>query len=336
MFLQAAALGSLLLRLSLCPDCLPSAVPVERRLSVMGTVLTLSVSGPARPQALAASEEAVREITRVGDLLSTWKPGGPLDGLNHARPGEPVALPSEIWHLLRETFEFSERTGGAFDPAVLPLVRAFDLRGEGRLPDAARLSRARKATGRGCFALDPRGWRAIRLCEEAGLDEGAWGKGYALDRAAAALREAGVRKALLDLGGQVLALGPARVAVADPRDRSRAAASLAVVDASVSTSGNSERGRIVGGRRIGHLLDPRTGRPARDFGSVTVLAPSGLVADILSTAFFVLGPEQGLVLSEKLRREGFENRALFLIVREGKLGALPSPGLDVSLPEEGS
>ena len=328
----------LLLRLSLCLNWSEPAGPVvtvDRRIAAMGTLLSVSVTAGSRAGALAASEAAAREIARVENLLSTWKAGGPLDRLNHARPGEPVALGPEVSRLLSEMFAWCGRTDGAFDPTVLPLVLAYDLRGSGRLPDAALLARAREATGRGCFALDPGGGSAVRLCADAGIDEGAWGKGYALDKAAEALKAAGTRDAQLDLGGQVFVRGPARaVAVADPRDRRRIAATLAVAEASVSTSGNSERGREVDGIRIGHLLDPRTGRPAADFGSATAVAPSGLVADVLSTAFFVLGPEKGLALSEQLRREGFENRALFLVVRGGQLAVLASPGLDVTLVEE--
>ena len=81
------------------------------------------------------------------------------------------------------------------------------------------------------------------------------------------------------------------------------------------------------GRRIGHLLDPHTGEPAPDFGSVTVVAPTGLVADVLSTAFFVLGPEKGLALSETLRRQGVEQEVLFLVVRGDHLEAAASPGI---------
>ena len=81
------------------------------------------------------------------------------------------------------------------------------------------------------------------------------------------------------------------------------------------------------GRRIGHILDPRTGEPAAVFGSATVVAPSALVADILSTAFFVLGPEKGLALSAALRKEGVENEVLFLVVRGAGLEALSSPGI---------
>jgi thiamine biosynthesis lipoprotein len=300
----------------------------------MGTSLEISVEGADRAAALDASERAVREIEAAEQKLTTWRPGGPVERVNAARPGEAVPVGAEVAALLAAVLDWSERTERAFDPTVLPLVRAWDLRGRGRFPDAAAVARALAATGGGHFRIDAARGEVRRLSPEAGFDEGAWGKGYALDRAAGALRRTGARRALIDLGGQVLAVGRAAVGVADPRDRERMAASLAVADESVSTSGNSERGLTVGGRRIGHLLDPRTGRPAPDFGSVTVLAPSGLVADILSTAFFVLGPERGLELSGMLRRRGFENRALFLVVAGDRLVPRASPELQFRLEKE--
>jgi FAD:protein FMN transferase len=328
-----AVLSLLRLSLDLNQIAAPGSEWIERRLSVMGTVLDLRVEGADRARALEASETATREISRVEDLLSTWKPGGPLDRLNRASPGEPVVLGAEAAGALSEVFAWSGRTGGVFDPTVLPLVRAWDLRGAGRVPGDRELSRALAETGRSRFRVDAAGGRAWRLSGEAGIDEGAWGKGYALDRAAAALRQGGTRRALIDLGGQVLALGRTVVSIADPRNRGHAAATLSVANASVSTSGNSERGLTVGGRRVGHLLDPHTGAPAPDFGSATVVAPTGLAADVLSTAFFVLGPEKGLVLSERLRREGFENRVLFLVVAGDRLKAIASPDLSFHLEE---
>jgi thiamine biosynthesis lipoprotein len=304
---------------------------VERRLAAMGTVLSLAVSGRDRATALEASEAAVGEIARVEERLTTWRPGGPLSRLNAASPGETVVLGGEVAGLLAAVLEWSERTQRAFDPTVLPLVRAWDLRGGGRVPASSELARALVATGPGRFRIDTTTAGARRLSPDAGIDEGAWGKGYALDRAVGELCRTGVRKALLDLGGQVSAIGRATVAIADPRDRARIAVFLSIADESVSTSGNSERGLLVGGRRIGHMLDPRTGRPAPDFGSVTVVASSGLAADILSTAFFVLGPEKGLDLSEKLRCQGQPNEVLFLVVSDGGWKAVASPGLQSRL-----
>lgn len=303
----------------------------ERRLIAMGTTLNLRVEGSDRLAALQASEEAVAEISRIENLLSTWKPGGALDKLNRSRPGERVAVGREAANLLAEVEAWSQRTDGAFDPTVLPLVRAWSLRGEGRIPSDLERRRAIAAVGARHFRIDPETGQAARLSIGAGIDEGAWGKGYALDAAAARLKKAGVREALLDLGGQLLVLGQRDVSVADPSNRGRAAASLSLTDASISTSGNSERGHTVRGRRVGHLLNPRSGRPAADFGSASAIAPSGLVADILSTAFFVLGPEKGLALSERLRRAGYPNEALFLIDRGDRIDATFSPGLRFQL-----
>jgi len=299
----------------LCAASLPAAPRVERRLVTMGTVLAISVSGPDRATALAASEAAAREIERVEALLSTWKEGGPLARLNSARPGQPVAIGQETARVLAQVLAWSQRTGRAFDPTVLPLAKAWDLRGRGRIPSADELLRARSAVGPDRFRTDPVEASAVRLDAAAGIDEGAWGKGYALDRAMAAAAGAGATDAVLDLGGQVLVRGRESVAIADPRHRDRVAARVIVENASLSTSGNSERARTVGRRRVGHLLDPRTGAPAPDFGSATVRAPSGLTADVLSTAFFVLGPRRGLELSESLRRQGIANEALFLVAQ---------------------
>jgi thiamine biosynthesis lipoprotein len=336
MTIALGSLAGLLLRLSLGLNqaaAAPGTQWVERRLAAMGTVLDLRVEGADRACALEASEAAAREIARVEALLSTWKPGGPLERLNRGLPGQHTPLGVEAAAALSEVFDWSQRTDGAFDPTVLPLVRAWDLRGRGRVPNVRELSRARAATGCSQFRVDAAAGRAWRLSSEAGIDEGAWGKGYALDRAVAALQQAGALSGLLDLGGQVSVLGRAGVSVADPRDRARAAAVLEVADGSLSTSGNSERGLTVGGRRIGHLLDPHTGAPAPDFGSASVVAPSGFTADVLSTAFFVLGPEKGLALSQRLRREGFENRVLFLVVAGDRLNAVASPDLSFHLDE---
>jgi len=314
-------------------DYEPVVATVERRVESMGTTLDLVVRMKYREQALQASEAALAEVNRVETLLTTWKPGGELARIDAAPAGQPVAVSAELVETLSEVFAWIPRTDGAFDPTVLPLVRAWGLREKGRIPTAAELAAAKAAVGAAHFRIDVSGRTVRRLSDTAGIDEGAWGKGYGLDRAAKTLAKAGVRSALLDLGGQVFAVGydtaekPWRVPVADPRDRDRTVLELGLADCSASTSGDSERSREVAGRRIGHLLDPHTGEPAPNFGSVTVIATTGLVADVLSTAFFVLGPEKGLALSETLRRQGVEQEVLFLVVRGDHLEAAASPGI---------
>jgi thiamine biosynthesis lipoprotein ApbE len=196
---------------------------VVRHLAVMWTAFVLTVSAPTRDRALDASEEAVRAIEAAERLLSTWRADTPIARLNAASPGVAIPVPPELFALLKRVFEWEKTTGGAFDPAVLPLVTAWGLRTGGQIPDATALARAREASRPDLFTFERSSLRVSRRSEAAGIDEGAWGKGWALDRAAETLRAAG--------------------------------ATLRFEEASASTSGNSERGLAVNGRRIGHLLD---------------------------------------------------------------------------------
>jgi len=305
-----------------------------RHLAAMGTAFSLAISAPTRDAALRASEAGVREIERIEALLSTWRDDTPLARLNAAPPGVPHEVPAQLFGLLKSAFEWEKKTDGAFDPTVLPLVRAWGLRSGGRIPTHDELRAARGATGPSLFTFKESALGVTRADALAGIDEGAWGKGWALDLAAAAMRDAGAVSGVLDLGGQILSFGEeTAVDIADPRNRERTIARLRLADASASTSGNSERGAVVNGRRIGHLLDPRTGLPARDFGSVTVVAPSGFVADVLSTAFFVLGSEEGMALSDRLRAKGVAHETVFFLEGEegGNLTARGSPGMQALL-----
>lgn len=278
---------------------------VERRLSAMGTSLTLEVESRDRRAALSASESAVRAIQAVEERLSTWVADSELARLN-AHPVEvPCALSDELARDLQRARHWWRETGGSFDPAVGPLVAAWDLRGAGRRPTDAELEDALGASG--LEHLELRAGEAIRRLSGCTLEEGGFGKGVGLDAAADALRAAGVTRATLDLGGQVLRLGDAPgtpISIAHPAERGTPLCDLALRSGSVATSGNSERAIEVEGERHGHLLDPRTGRPAPDFGSVTVVAERGIDADCLATALFVMGPERALEFAS--RRDGIE------------------------------
>jgi thiamine biosynthesis lipoprotein len=172
--------------------------------------------------------------------------------------------------------------------------------------------------------LDLEGGAAVRRRPGLTLEEGGFGKGAGLGDALEALSDLGVRRASLDLGGQVAVLGGGwTVPVAHPRQRDRPAVALAIDGGSVSTSGNSERGIEIGGRKLGHILDPRTGEPVPDFGSVTVWTADPLRADCLSTGLYVLGPERALAWAAS--HPGVE--VLVLRPEGDRLKALASPGL---------
>jgi thiamine biosynthesis lipoprotein len=296
---------------------------VARRVGLMGTLLSLEVEAADRPSALQASEAAVRALEVVEARLSTWREGSELSRLNAAPVGRPVPLSAALEADLAACRRWFESTGGAFDPGVGALVRAWGLREGGRQPSEEELAAA-VATG-GLAALELRPGAAVRTRAGLRIEEGGFGKGVGLDAAVAALRESGARRARLDLGGQLAVLGEDATftaELADPRERGRAVLELEIARGSLATSGNSERGIVVDGRRLGHLLDPRTGRPVPDFGSLTVWAPDATAADCLSTGLYVLGPDAALAFA----RDHADVEVLVLEVAGDVLRARASAG----------
>lgn len=271
-----------------------TAPPLERRFLVMGTEARITLwSARPRPELLASSDRARDALVAGEARLSTWTADSELARLNAAPRDQPVKLSQQLAAELQAAFECRAATAGAFDPEVGRLVAAWGLRTGGRWPSGDEIATlAAESTHPGLWLDSPAA--SARRRNARTIEEGAWGKGAALDHAVAALGPGAVGE--IDLGGQLRFTPgrPATVAVAHPRDRQRLLLALGVVGGSVATSGNGERGLVVEGRRVGHLLDPRSGRPAPDFGSVTVWAPTALAADCLATGLFVLGPEAAL------------------------------------------
>lgn len=295
---------------------------LERQAWLMGAPLRIAVDAAERADGLRATEAAFAEVRRLEGLLSTWDASAEMARLNAAPAGEVVAVSPELFGVLVDAERWAAEMGRAFEPAVGPLVDAWDLRGEGRRPTGAELDTALAALRAG-VALLAEGPALRRAHPAAWIDTGGFGKGAALAAAGAALRAAGVERATLDFGGQVLAIGAPEgedgwpVDVAHPRERQRAVATLRVHDASVATSGASERFIEVDGERLGHLLDPRSGQPAPAWGSVTVVAADPLRADVLSTALYVMGPEKALAWAHERTDVGV------LLLEDGPRGLAP-------------
>jgi thiamine biosynthesis lipoprotein len=137
---------------------------------------------------------------------------------------------------------------------------------------------------------------ARRAIAAFGVEEGGFGKGIALRDAVTAALDAEASCVVIDIGGQVVvsgSCGTTGIDIAHPRRREAVIARLDLSSGSAATSGNSERGMLIDGVRYGHLLDPTTGRPAPDWGAVTVIASDPVAADCLATALFVMGPRRG-------------------------------------------
>jgi thiamine biosynthesis lipoprotein len=282
-------------------------VQVDRQWPVMGTFLTVSAYAPDSAAALAAVAAAGRAVFRVDSLMSTWKPESEISRLNAAAgAGTWVPLSAETLQVLLASAAVARASGGAFDVTVGPLMHAWGFRGgEPGLPAAPAFDSARALVGQHYLEIDSAGARARLNRAGAAVDLGAIAKGYALDLAGAAMRRAGAGAGLVDLGGNVLAFGPPpggrkqwTVGILDPRDPAGTIGRIRLREGSVATSGDYEQFFEAGGVRYSHIMDPRTGAPARGTLQVTVAAPTGLQADGLSTALFVLGPDAGRALLE--------------------------------------
>lgn len=211
----------------------------------MGTVCEIDAPGASA----AAVDSAFAEIERWDRILSLYKAESEASALNRSAGAGPVKVSSDLYAAVEASLRLARDTGGAFDPTL-------------------------RRAGWSAVRLDPRA-QTIDLPAGMRLDFGGIGKGWALDKAGAVLRKAGVERALINFGGQVLTLGSWPVSIpgrAEP---------LVLTDASISVSGDTER--------PDHILSPFDGRPVRRFGSVAAVLPRAADADAWSTALFVLG-----------------------------------------------
>lgn len=288
---------------------------------LMDTVVTVTAWGPSRAGNGTRVEDAVgaafAEMRRVAELADVYRPGSEVDRLNASAGKAPIAVSDDLFAMLSMAREVSEKSQGAFDVTVFPLVNLWGIGKKGEfVPTEVQVREALARVGYRGLELwseaDPNGRlrHFARLAQTGmGVDLGGIAKGYAVGRAAEALKRAGVRSALIDAGGNVYVMGPRpegprgrgeekgwRIAIRHPRRTGSYLGVVTVREGAVVTSGDYERFFVKDGMRYHHVLDPRTGYPSRTAQSATVVGESPAVADALSTAALVLGPEKGLQL----------------------------------------
>jgi thiamine biosynthesis lipoprotein len=250
------------------------------------------------PRAEAAASDALDLIDRLESQLTIYRSASEISRLNRIAAQAPVPVESRLFSLLQLCDGLAHTTGGAFDITAGPLIKAWGFfQRAGRVPSNDELSAARSVVGMQHVAFD-RQQRSVRF-DRPGVEInlGSIGKGYALDRAAELLRERWkILSALLDGGSSsLLAVGfPPN----EPRGweiglkhpwQSRRLARLRLRDRALATSGATHQHFAYNDRKFGHVLDPRTGRPAEGVALAVAIAPTAACADALATAFYVLG-----------------------------------------------
>lgn len=303
--------------------------PYEVEDLMMGTVITQRIYGENAELAAELVSERMKEIE---ERMTVNSPGGEINALNEAAGEKSVALSPDTFFVIEKALQFSQRSGGAFDITVEPLVKAWAVNTDNpRIPPREEIDRLKASIDfRDVLLYEDKSAAMLKNKGQA-VDLGAIAKGYAGDEALRIYRENGIKSAYVNLGGNVVVLGskpdgsPWKIGIQDPRGSIGEYMGIATVaDKAVVTSGDYQRYFESNGTRYHHIIDPETGYPA-DSGliSATVITELSIDADALSTAAFVLGPKEGMELIGAM--EGVE--AIF-ITRDKKVHI--TPGLNES------
>jgi FAD:protein FMN transferase len=273
--------------------------PVILALNAMATRFELVLHGPNATRLRAAGEAALKEVERLEAQLSLYRPTSEIARVNASAAREPVRVSPSVFRLLQHARQLHGESGGAFDITVAPLVRCWGfMHGTGRMPDPAEIEEARGRSGMAHVMLDEENYSVRFDREGVMIDLGAIGKGYAIDCAAETLREAGVTSALLHGGtSTVYGIGAPpdadgwKIALAPPPDQPPRETAVTLRDNALSVSAVWGKSFEVDGKKFGHVIDPRTGRPVNNAVQAAVVLPSATETDALSTALLVVGLE---------------------------------------------
>lgn len=281
---------------------------------LMGTFSRAVVIAGSERKARRCTEAAFSVQRRIDELMSYQREDSELSRINRDAADEPVRVNPLTFEVLQKSIYFSKLSDGAFDVTVGPLMDLWKAAGEADAPPTEEtLAEARAKVGYENLILDEKNMTVRFAVKGMKIDLGGIGKGYAVDKSIEAMKDLGATGGMVDLGGNIRCFGQPprgqeywRVGLQDPNvapddvDASRILLVLAVTDEGVATSGDYRRFVKVHGEKESHILDARTGKGANKLVSDTIIAPDAIMADALSTAVNVLGPEKGLALIERL------------------------------------
>jgi len=273
----------------------------------MGSQLRLVAWTADEAKAIETFERVFAEFDRLENLLSVWKDGSDVVRMNNNAGITPVAVSDDTINVLREAAEGSVLTRGKFDItfAALSDLWRFDHDQDNLVPDRQLIETRLTLIDYRAVQIDGTARSAFINRPNMRVHLGGIGKGYAVDRAVALLREGGFADFMIQSGGDLYVAGsnggaPWKLGIADPRGTHEPFATLQITNRTFSTSGDYERFFMKDGKRYHHLIDPDFGEPASGCRSVTIVADRAVLADVLSTGVFILGPDEGMKLVEQL------------------------------------
>lgn len=296
---------------SAAPAVAHAPAKVEVTAKAMGTQVTVvAFTTPAldEARARAAIDKAIREIVRLEDLMTTWRPSE-MSTLNQ-KAGEWVDVSPATFDVMERSVWAGKTSKGTFDVTFASMGELWKFgdaaEDDPKLPSAALVSQRKKAIDYRRIELDAAKSR-VKIGPGQKVDLGGIAKGYAVDAAARVLKSEGLGAFLVQAGGDLYGAGrkpdgsPWVSGIRDPRGpESSFFATIELTDRAFSTAGDYARSFVRDGKRYHHIIDPRTGWPATASRSVTIWAPDAFTADAIDDAVFILGPKEGLELVESL------------------------------------
>ena len=291
----------------------------------MGTVVEIALIGENQEKAEKAALQAFHEVRRIEQLMSPKIEVGDVFRINQSAGKEWVEVSPETLHVVKKSIEISELSEGGFDITVGPLIELWRrARGKGYPPSEKDLKRSLDLVGFRNVLIN-HGGKIFLKKGGMSIDLGGIAKGYAVDKAFEKLKKLGYQNLIVNAGGDLRAGGlklgqPWSIGIQDPRIPDKILAKVSFTEGAISTSGDYEKYFMYQGKRYHHILNPRNGLPAEECQSVTILYKDGMISDAFSTTAFVLGPEKGYSLCQRVG--GMDS---LIVDKEGKI--ILSPGL---------
>jgi thiamine biosynthesis lipoprotein len=280
----------------------------------MGSIVTIKAFCEDVRLCNMAVDEAFLEMKTIDRLMSVFDKNSQLSLVNSHSKEKEVGVDSRLVEVLEHAKRFSHLTVGAFDVTVEPLMRLYGFRDDAALhhfPTDKEIASTIDGIGSKNIFVDAKNSTVALTHPKTKIDFGGIAVGYALDRATEILRSHGITSALINHSGDIYAIGTPpdeeawSIEITDPIQTDRTITTVQIRDQALSTSGNYENFRKADGKTIGHLLNPSTGKTAASILSGTIIAPTAMEADALSTGFFVLGLNQTKIIVQQCEEVKF-------------------------------
>lgn len=277
--------------------------------AMMGTTASIDVcvDKDNEQKIEAVYKEVWQKLEDIAWRMNVFDERSDVVKLNRSA-GEIIEIPSDTYEILKKSVYFNHLTKGAFDITVYPLIQLWkESARKNQWPDAEELRQVKESVGSNYIEFFPN--NKIQLNHPAlKIDLGGIAAGFAIDEAVQIFRRYGIVNFYIDIGGDIYAGGhncqnrPWRIGIANPQDRSKLMEIVELTDAAIATSGHYEKYYTIQNERLSHIMNPITGFPQKEITSATIITTTAIEADALSTALCVLGPEEGIHLTNSLRK----------------------------------